>query len=255
MFHFASKILSFFIMPTGIICVLLVCAVLIKNQRKSKNTIIIALVLFYLFSIPITVNELLRLWEEPATPISTVKPHDIGIVLTGGAIVANQLPTENIFLGGASDRIGQTLQLYKYGKIKKIIISGGEVPIIGKTQTSEIEQIARYLIISGVPRENIYLEKHSTNTHENAVNVAKILTHQFPNGSYLLITSAFHMKRASDCFEKAGIHVNKFGSNYLSAERMWSIIAFVPGGEHMGHLHLLFREVIGYISYWIFGWI
>jgi uncharacterized SAM-binding protein YcdF (DUF218 family) len=255
MFHIVSKILTFFLMPAGIICILLVYAIYTKNRTKSRKTIIATLIFFYIFSSPFIVNEILLLWEVPPTAISRVKPHDIGIILTGTTINTTRQPAENIYLGGTSDRIGQTLQLYKLGKIKKIIISGGDVPILRRTTSREIDQIARYLIVSGVPKEVIYLEDRSTNTHENAVNTSKILKRQFPNQSCILITSGFHLKRAIRCFTKAGITVTPYGANYLSSERQWMPTYFLPTAGVMGDLQLIFREVIGYITYWIFGWI
>ena len=255
MYHIVSKLLTFFIMPQGIICILLLYAIYTKNRTKSKRTIIATLIFFYISSTPFIINEIFLLWEVPPTAISAVKPHDIGILLTGGTINSTKEPKENIFLGGTSDRIGQTLQLYKLGKIKKIIISGGDVPVLGQTTTQEIDQMARYLIISGVPEEAIYLEDLSTNTHENALNVSKILNRQFNNQSCILITSGFHLKRAIGCFEKAGVHVTPYGANYISSERQWVPISFLPTGNAMGNLQLLLRELIGYTSYRIFGWI
>lgn len=255
MFHIVSKVFTFFIMPQGIICILLLYAIYTKNRTKSRRSIIAALIFFYLFSTPFFINEVMRLCEVPPTPISTVKPHDIGIVLTGGNTLSNKLPAENIFFGGTSDRIAQALQLYKKGKIKKILLSGGDVPIFGETKTREIEQTAKYLIISGVPRDVIYMEDRSTNTRENAIKCAGILKKEFPNQSCILITSAFHMKRAVKCFEKVGIHVSPYGANYLSTERIWTFIDFLPGSGNMFQIQLVFREIIGYISYWVLGWV
>jgi uncharacterized SAM-binding protein YcdF (DUF218 family) len=255
MYHIVSKLLTFFIMPQGIICILLIYAIYTKNRTKLRRIIIATLIFFYISATPFITNELFLLWEVPPTAISKVKPHDIGILLTGGTINSNREPAENIFLGGTSDRIGQAIQVYKLGKIKKIIVSGGDIPVLGKTTTREIDQIVRYLIISGIPKEIIYLEDRSTNTHENALNVAKILKTQFPNQSCMLITSGFHLKRAVKCFEKTGIRVTPYGSDYISSERQWLLISFLPSGGAMGNLQLILREIIGYFSYCIFGWI
>ncbi|MBA4852621.1 YdcF family protein [Emticicia sp. BO119] len=255
MFHIVSKILTFFLMPAGIIFILLIYAISTKNRTKSKKIIIVTLFFFYLFTNPFLVNEILLLWEIPPTAISTVKPHDIGIILTGNTINTTRQPAENIYLTGTSDRIGQTLQLYKLGKIKKILISGGDVPILRKTTTREIDQIARYLILNGVTRKDIYLEDRSTNTHENAVNTSKILKKQFPDQSYILITSGFHLRRAIGCFKKVGVKLTPYGANYVSSERQWVLTYFLPSGHAIGYLQLTLREIIGYITYWVFGWI
>lgn len=255
MFHIVSKIFTFVLMPAGIICILLVYAIFTKNRSRSKKSIILALVFFYFFSTPFIVNEALLMWETPPTSVSSVTPHDIGIVLTGGIINTEKEPAENVFLGSTADRIGQALLLYKKGKIKKIIISGGEVPVLAKGVTKEINQAVRYLIISGVPKESIFLENRSTNTRENALNTSAILRKQFPNESCLLITSAFHIKRAYGCFTKAGIKATPYGANYLSTKREWLLIYFLPDGTSMTKTHLLAREILGYASYKLFGWL
>ncbi|WP_337044911.1 YdcF family protein [Emticicia sp. 17c] len=255
MYDIVSKVFTFCIMPAGIICILLIYAITTKNRTKSRKLLITTLIFFYIFSNPFICNEILLLWEPAPTAISAVQPHDVGILLTGGCINTFQEPAENIFLGMSSDRIGQTLQLYKKGKIKKILISGGDVIIAGKPVTSEIDQIAKYLVMSGVPQEDIYLESLSKNTRENATNSALILKKQFPNQKYLLITSAFHLRRAIGCFEKVNVKVTPFGSHYLSSQRRIGLIHFLPWADPMARLQLVLREIVGYISYWIAGWV
>lgn len=255
MFYIASKFLTFVIMPIGIVCILLFISIIIKNRTKSKKFAITAFIFLYFFTNPFIVNELLLWWEVPPTSIIAVKSHDVGIILTGGATNDDKLPKENIFLGVSSDRIGQAVELYKKGKIKKILVSGGMVKVLGETHKNEVEEIAKYLIISGIPNENIFLETKAQNTRENAVNCSKILKKQFANQSYLLITSGFHLKRAISCFEKVGVSVTPFGANYLSHERSFRFFYLFPKEDCLEYTHLLFREIIGYYTYKIMGWI
>ncbi len=254
MFYIVSKFLSFVIMPLGILCGLLLYAIITKNRTKSKKLLITAFILLYIFTNPFIINELLLWWEVPPTSILAVKPHDVGIILTGGTTNDDKLPEENIFLGKSGDRIAQAVELYKMGKIKQILISGGDIVVLGKTAKREVEEIAKYLIISGIPAKNIFLETHAQNTHENAVNSSAILKKHFRNQSYLLITSGYHLKRAKSAFIKAGINVDTFGSNYLSHERNFQVFNIFPREEYLGHTHLLFREIIGYVTYRILGW-
>lgn len=242
-------------MPIGILCLLLVYAIYIKNRTKSKKLVVVAFIFLYIFSNPLLINELLLWWEIPPTSISTVKTHDVGIILTGGTTNDNKLPQENIFLGKTADRIAQTVELYRNGKIKQVLISGGDITVLGKTPKKEIEEIAKYLIISGVPKEHIFLEAHSQNTRENALNCSKILKKHFKNQSYLLITSGFHLRRASACFEKFGVKVDIFGANYLSHERDYYWYSILPKEDYLAYSHLIFREIIGYCTYKAMGWI
>ncbi len=255
MFYIASKFLTFIIMPIGILCLLLVYAIYTKNRTKSKKLVISAFIFLYVFSNPLLINELLLWWEIPPTSISTVKTHDVGIILTGGTVNEEKLPQENIFLGKSADRIAQTIELYKNGKIRKILISGGEISILGKTPKKEIEEIAKYLIISGVARESVFMETHAQNTRENAENCSKILKKHFKNQSYLLITSGFHLRRASACFERFGVKVDTFGANYLSHERDYYWYSILPKEDYLAYSQLIFREIIGYCTYKAMGWV
>jgi uncharacterized SAM-binding protein YcdF (DUF218 family) len=255
MFYIASKFLTFFVMPIGILCFLLICAISTKNRNKSKKLVFTAFIFLYIFSNPLLINELLLCWEIPPSSISDIKTHDVGIILTGGTTNDDKLPQENIFLGKSADRIGQILELYKRGKIKKVLISGGEISVLGKTPKKEVEEIAKYLIISGIPRDSIFMEIHAQNTQENALNCSKILKKHFKNQSYLLITSGFHLRRASACFKKVNIKIDTFGANYLSHERVYFWYSIFPKEEHLAYSQLIFREIIGYCTYKAMGWI
>ncbi len=242
-------------MPIGILCLLLLYAIYTKNRTKSKKVIISAFVFLYIFSNPLLINELLLWWEIPPTSISAVRTHDIGIILTGGTTNDDKLPKENLFLGKTADRIAQAVELYKNSKIKKILISGGEISVLGKTQKKEVEEIAKYLIISGVPKDSIFMETHTRNTKENAENCSKILKKHFKNQTYLLVTSGFHLRRANACFEKVGIKADTFGANYLSHERNYLWFNILPKEDYFAYSQLIFREIIGYCTYKAMGWI
>ncbi len=256
MFYIASKFLSFFVMPMGILCLILIYAISTKNRTKSKKAVILAFIFLYLIGNSFLSNELCLWWEVPPTSIDKVKPHDIGIVLTGGTINEDKLPIENIFLGGSADRMGQAIELYKKGKIKKILISGGGIDVLGKTQKLEIDEMAKYMIISGVAKEAIFLEKKAQNTRENALNCSSILNKNFANQTYLLISSGFHLRRAGGCFAKVGLKVDCFGADYISHERnfYWYNL-ILPREGNLGLVHLLFREIIGYCTYKMMGWV
>jgi uncharacterized SAM-binding protein YcdF (DUF218 family) len=250
----ASKFFTLLLMPVGIISILLVYAIYTKNRTKSKRSVILATIFLYIFMNPLLVNELLLFWEIPPTSINAVKPHDVGIILTGGTTKSNKLPQENIFLGVSSDRIAQALELYKKQKIKKILISGGDILILGKTPKREIEEIAKYLIISGISSKDIFLETHAQNTRENAVNCSMILKKHFKNQKYILITSGYHLKRAIKSFEKVGLKVTPFGANYYSHERKYFLYDILPKEDYFGYSHTIAREIIGYWVYKVLGW-
>ena len=254
MFYFLSKVLSFLLMPSGILLMLLVYAVYAKNRAKSKKIILLSIALFYIFTNPICVNELLLCWEYPAQDITKTPPCEVGIVLTGGIINDEKQPASNVFLGKSADRMAQALQLYQLKKIKKILISGGSNSILGTSVTQESDQMARFLLLSGVKSEDILLESNSRNTHENAINCSKILKKHFLNQKYILISSSTHLPRAIACFKKVGLDIYPVGSVYFSHQREFLPNYLFPHEEYLYYSQIVFHEIFGMITYKLLGY-
>ena len=241
-------------MPLSIIILLLLATIFLKKQKYKRMTLIVAVFVLILFSNEFIANEAMTAWEISPTPIEKLADYDIGIVLTG---ITNTLkkPNDRVYFTHHADRITHALQLYKLGKIKKIMISGGS----GRLQyysNSEAENLKYFLMLAGVHESDIIIEKKSNNTHENAQFSAKILKEDYPNKKYLLITSAFHMRRARACFAKEGLDVAVYSAGFYTENRQFSPdILFVPNIKAFDHWTVLVKEWLGYLMYWIVGYI
>lgn len=256
MFYILSKVLGFVLMPIGITVILLIISFSTKNRTKSRRYLLVALIFIYASNNPFIVNELMLWWEVPPTSVTKLPQHDVGIVLTGGITNDDKLPHENTFLAKSADRAWQAVHLYKLGKIKKILISGGSANILGKVTKMESVEASKFMMICGVKHQDILLDTLSKNTRENAVYSSRILKKYFPNQRYVLLTSGFHMKRAVECFEKVGVKVTPFGTSYNSHE-----FQFIPGyllglrEDYFVYSMHIFHEIIGYLTYWVMGYV
>jgi len=101
-----------------------------------------------------------------------------------GATTRGPEPTQ-VFRG----RIQRGIELYLQGRVKKIIFTGkpGEPP--------QAEVGERLALDAGVPKQDILLETQSLITFEN-LSFAKQLVPATENPTYLIVTDAFHLKRA-----------------------------------------------------------
>ena len=90
---------------------------------------------------------------------------------------------------------------YRGGGFQKVVVSGGPDPS-GHTIAGSM---ADFLVCQGIPREKILEESKSTSTRENAVYTAEMLKSE--PGSKVLLTSDYHIYRASRAFRKAGLQV------------------------------------------------
>lgn len=197
---------------------------------------------------------MMRAWEIPVTPYAEIKKkYDWGIVLTGVTYNDKQ-PDDRVYFQHGADRVVHTVELYKMGIIKKIMISGGSGRLITVAR-SEADDLFKAMKLMGVPEQDIAIENESRNTYESAVNVKKLLKDE-PVGEYLLITSAFHLRRSKACFRKAGFEVDVFSTDFYTHPRYFTPDVFlIPRAEAIIVWQKLFKEWTGMVAYKIAGYI
>jgi uncharacterized SAM-binding protein YcdF (DUF218 family) len=257
MFFVLSKILDVVISPLVWIIILAFWAILIfsKNREKARKLLLISVLSLFFFSNPFIANALMKWWEQPAINANTIqRPYDVGIVL-GGSMRFYDKQTNRVVYSSSVDRLIQALQLYHDKKINKILLSGGS-GFVNFQEWKESGLLAEVLLKSGVKPEDILLENNSRNTAENAMMSANILKKQFPNGRFLLITSAFHMKRSLLCFNKAELPVDAFPVDVRSGGEIYTVDRLIqPDAENISTWDIIIHEWVGILMYKLMGYI
>ena len=243
MFYITSKLLAFLSQPIIWVFILLFIALFYKSKRRK--ILIISISAFYFFSNSFIADEATRLWEVKR--FTTSLTYDVGVVL-GGIADYDKITKAHNFNKHA-DRLMDAEQLYHQGIISKIMLSGGNGMLFNDGYI-ESEAMRDYLLINKIPAEDIIIENTSRNTVENAVNSAKILNETYPNGSFLLITSASHMKRAQLCFDKANLKTTAFPTDCTTSYSNFGIeYMLLPRVSALEVWQTLIHEWIGYIVY------
>src|SRR5688572_30032531 len=173
MFFVLSKTLSILVMPLTLVFICVVVAFFLKNPRKKKIALWLAVILLFIFSNDFISNSIMRLREIKTVPYSQLQPHGLGIVLTGSTLPFLQ-PDDRVYFGRGADRVTHTVQLYKLGLIRKILISGGSGRLTGDDEP-EANKFKKAMIMMGVDSLDIWIENETRNTHESAVEVNKML--------------------------------------------------------------------------------
>ena len=193
-------------------------------------------------------------WEPVPTPMNEVGVYDVGIVFSG-VTKGSKSPKDLVYFDRGADRVTHTLQLFKDGKLKHIIVSGG----LGFQQVEmsiAAERLKSFLVMAGVPDSVITVEPNAVNTYENAVESAKILKRDFPNQKYLLITSAFHMKRSALCLAKQGITFDEFPAGYYTDRPSLNFDdIFIPKAEAIKKWEAIIKECVGLVTYKVMGYV
>ena len=255
MFFILSKALLFLTSPFVWMIGFMLAAFFHKKEIWRKRSKWITLSIFLLFSNNVIFLEFCRLWEIPGTKIENVKPHDVGIVLTGMGEYNNDLDVVSIRRSG--DRIWQELSLYHKGKIQKILITGDNGYVTDRG-LHEAKQIKEVLVSWGIPKEDIITEEKSRNTYENALETKKILSTRYPHmNSFLLITSGTHMKRSFACFKNQEMRCTPFSTDLHTGPTRgyyWDQY-IIPDVSTFSDWNKLTKEWVGFIIYDIIGYL
>lgn len=243
-------------MPLTIISISIVIGALYVKKKWGKRSLWTGIILLWFFSNQFISNQAMLTWEPAFKDFNDIKPLEYGIVLTGVTNLSKTAYDRTFFNKGA-DRITHALQLYRMGKIKKILITGGQ-GLNPVNPQSEAELLQRFLIMTGVPPEDVLIEDQSKNTAQNAQFTKSFLEEKGINTDqqFLLITSAFHMYRAKGCFDKVGLKTETFPTDYYSYDTKYDIPTIIyPSPLSIDNWHKLVKEWIGILVYKLVGYI
>lgn len=236
-------------------CIAFVCNHFKRSvQTKKKVDLVFCTVTF--FSNSFIFNFLVGAWETPPSQHPYAGQYDAVIVL-GGVSHYNAEVDRIQFLRGA-DRLFQAIDLYKTGKVKKIVFAGGSGYIL-HPEYKEGALIKKYVLKLGIPESDFVIENESRNTHENAVFTKHLLEQEKISGKLLLITSAFHMRRSLACFNKEGLFPDPYSADvYGKPIKGKKSIDFntliIPSLEPLMDWTNFIHELVGYVVYKISGY-
>ncbi len=130
----------------------------------------------------------------------------VALLLGAGPFLVVHDPLQSadaiVVIGGdhKPERMQQAAQLYRQHQAPLIIISAGTIVLEGNQQVAEAQVMYRQARELGLPDEVLILEQASKSTYENAV-YTKALCLARGIHSILLVTSAYHSRRARRLFQ------------------------------------------------------
>ncbi len=243
-----KKALSPFILPPGIIIVLLLITALVFLTRKrwaaGFTNLIIGMLLWALSMPPVPAYLLRGLEGDFKIPEN---PRGDVIILLGGGVhedvpdlTGAGAPSEEMFA-----RIVTAVRLQRKLNVP-VIISGGSV---FQGRKAEAPIVRRFLSDLGVPESKILMEAKSRDTIENAKYTCEICR-EHGYRKPLLVTSAFHMKRAVASFEKTDCKVLPFPAAFKAGKQrkyLWE--DFLPSASSLEGTAVALHEHLGLLFY------
>lgn len=256
MFFALSKITFFLLQPVNWVFFLLLFAAFRRKRRIGRRAFRLGMGLLFLITNPLLTNFALRLWEYPpvALPMQE-QPYELGIVLGGYVAYGINAPTDRLQVNHYGNRLVNAAELLATKRVQKLLLSGGSGVLVGPI-TDEAKATEQWLTQMGFPDSTLLFERSSRNTLENIRNsIAIIDQHYERRPRILLITSAFHMRRALAICQKQGLVAEPFPTDVQQqklhpAPRFW----LIPDAKAPAIWELLIKEWVGMLVYKLRGY-
>ncbi len=198
--------------------------------------------------------------EFRKAPVINFKP-DAVIVLGGGADA--NVPDSKLGLVSYR-RFVEGLSFAKKYNLPLIFAGGGWVEQSGITESAAAKESADKLADTfGFARPTtatlhggfgVLYDDKSENTIQNAQNSMLIAKQNgIQNPKIVLITSAFHMKRAKVVFEKNGFNVTAYAVGFYTNGQKLSYISALPKWGNIDNSFIAIHEYMGMLKFFISG--
>jgi len=250
-FFVLSKLLDVLLSPYTWGVVLLAIAVPWRRPRRPERwkrrriAGAAGLGILVFFSLEPVSNWLLYRLEHttPSTERSDVT-YDVVILLGGLGDERVTKETGQPAFNDNVERLIATHRLLADGRARFAIVSGGpEIPELA--EHSEAHVLARQLIAWGIDPSRVILEDEARNTRENAVYSQRIVKERGFE-KVLMVTSAFHMRRAAECFEAVGMKVDRLPVDFRAhAPGAPGSTQWLPRATYLSQSTATLREMAG----------
>jgi SanA protein len=108
-------------------------------------------------------------------------------------------------------RCDKAIELYKKGKIKRILVSGDH----GQKDYDEVNAMKNYLVKMGIPEKDIFMDHAGFNTYDTMIRAKKV----FEVDDAIIVSQDFHLARSVYIAQHAGLNAQAIAakdSKYLN---------------------------------------
>ena len=247
MVYIFSKLFPLALLPLGLSLILLLVGLI----ARWRWPVITALMLLWVFSLGLVSQGLWRWLEVPWTrkPAAAAPSADAIVVLSGGRQPA---PGEaRVSEWEDSDRFLAGVDLYRAGKAPRLLFTGGANPFL-PGQRPEGYHYLQEAALLGIPAAAMDSTPPVLNTADEAVAIRRLLSAR--QSRVLLVTSAFHMRRAQRLLERQGLQVMPFPVDFQArgawAGPLWrDPTQLLPSAGALDKSSRALRELLGRLIY------
>lgn len=237
---YIQKILLTLLSPISVVIFLL----FLGAYKRKWSIVFLATTILFLFSLPITSNHLIKIIEGDNQHVMPGKSAERqAIVVLSGYLSIIDTPQGKQFQWEGADRFFKGIDLAARNSSSFLIFTNEQLP--WNAGSPDIGQfLIHYSEILGINTNRILITTPVQNTQDEALAVAKLGTEKGFN-RVILVTSAFHMQRAKLLFEKAGMSVDPYPTDFRVDDHQLNILDFLPAASGLYGSEFAIREMIG----------
>lgn len=235
-------LLTAILLPPGPSIVLLLLALAFRRPRTRLAFLALGLGTLYLTSVP-AMSAWLRGWLEIYPQLTLERTAAEAIVVLGADRRRDAPEYGSDTLGGFGlERLRYAAWLHKKTKLP-VLASGGSTH---GEPVSEAELMRGILQEFGV--EASWVEGQSRNTYENALYSTRLLK-GLGIGEILLVTHSWHMPRALEAFEQAGMRAVPAPTGLPGPTVGLGVGDWVPNAQALRMSYVALHEMLGRVWY------
>lgn len=212
--------------------------------RIGKSAVVFSVAMLIVLSMPAVGNGLLAWLERDANASEADYRRAQAIVALAGG--------RNYEIAEFG---GDTVDKYTLERVRlaALLQRKTQLPLLVTGGRPDYDELAEADLMQTALRELAtpakWIETDAKNTAQNATLSRAILAKENIN-TIILVTHGWHMPRARQAFERAGFVVIPVGAG-RHAQRLTTIIPFVPSAEGLHRSEMFMHEVIGMAWYWL----
>ena len=239
------KFLYVWLLPPGIF--ILLCGLVAwewrKNKKLNRCAIGLGLLIWIVSMSFVSDNAIGFLEAKHAVPDQVTG--DVVVLLGGGIVVGNaDVDGRDTFSGSMANRTITAIRLARKHGLP-LLYSGGKMFADDGDQG---ELVKRYAVSLGMEPERIFIEGNSLNTTQSVRLMVPLMQREGWKRP-IVVTSAYHMERSVQIFDRAGIPTQPWPCDFRrSIGRRLNYGSFLPSASAVENAAIFLREVLGLLS-------
>jgi uncharacterized SAM-binding protein YcdF (DUF218 family) len=249
LFFYAAKIAGWFLKIDNLLVLGIIVTIGLFWQRRYKiakrATIALAIALIFFSNLGLSHAALRTLEDRHPIPEVRCSKEINGVIVLGGGMIPGLIPEQRNQpqLGEAGERLTKALELLNKCPDFKLIYStfSGALRPEGM---SEADSARRFFTEQRISKDRTRFENQSRNTFENAKYSTEIVKSK---AGWVLVTSASHMPRAVNTFERFGWSVIPYPVDFRS-QKAGNYLEF-PRDSSLRNWNTSVHEWVGSLIY------